>query len=89
MRAMAELGEGPYRSGLVAGKLARKTSEVSMTRQHLIASLKVSYGLQSTPLCEDEAARATWPAVHPDYASATPNHQIGFERAIDGSACAA
>jgi hypothetical protein len=36
MRAMAELGEGPYRSGLVAGKLARKTSEVSMTRQHLI-----------------------------------------------------
>jgi hypothetical protein len=36
MRAMAELGEGPYRSGLVADKLARKTSEVSMTRQHLI-----------------------------------------------------
>lgn len=36
MRAMAELGEGPYRSGVVAGKLARKTSEVSMTRQHLI-----------------------------------------------------
>jgi hypothetical protein len=36
MRAMAELGEGPYRSGLVAGKLARKTSEVSMTRQRLI-----------------------------------------------------
>ncbi len=36
MRAMAELGAGPYRSGLVAGKLARKTSEVSMTRQHLI-----------------------------------------------------
>jgi AAA ATPase domain len=36
MRAMAELGAGPYRSGLVAGKLGRKTSEVSMTRQHLI-----------------------------------------------------
>lgn len=36
MRAMAELGEGPYRSGLVAGKLARKTSEVSTVRQHLI-----------------------------------------------------
>jgi len=36
MRAMAELGGGPYRSGLVASKLARKTSEVSMTRQHLI-----------------------------------------------------
>jgi AAA ATPase domain len=36
MRAMAELGEGPYRSGLVAGKLGRKTGEVSMVRQHLI-----------------------------------------------------
>lgn len=36
LRAMAELGEGPYRSGLVAGKLARKTSEVSTIRQHLI-----------------------------------------------------
>jgi len=36
MRAMAELGAGPYRSGSVAGKLGRKTSEVSMTRQHLI-----------------------------------------------------
>jgi hypothetical protein len=36
MRAMADLGEGPYRSGMVAEKLARKTSEVSMTRQHLI-----------------------------------------------------
>jgi len=36
MRAMAELGEGPYRSGAVAAKLGRKTPEVSMTRQHLI-----------------------------------------------------
>jgi AAA ATPase domain len=36
MRAMAELGEGPYRSGEVAGKLGRRTTEVSMTRQHLI-----------------------------------------------------
>ena len=36
MRAMAEFGEGPYKSGLVAGKLARKTSEVSTVRQHLI-----------------------------------------------------
>jgi hypothetical protein len=36
MRAMAELGEGPYRSGKVAGKLGRSTSELSMTRQHLI-----------------------------------------------------
>ena len=36
MRAMAEFGEGPYRSGLVAGKLGRKTSEVSTVRQHLI-----------------------------------------------------
>jgi hypothetical protein len=36
MRAMAELGEGPYRSGQVAGKLGRSTSELSMTRQHLI-----------------------------------------------------
>jgi len=36
MRAMAELDEGPYRSGAVAAKLGRKTSEVSMVRQHLI-----------------------------------------------------
>lgn len=36
MRAMAELGEGPYRSGQVAGKLGRTTGELSMTRQHLI-----------------------------------------------------
>jgi hypothetical protein len=36
MRAMADLGEGPYRSGSVAAKLARKTGELSMTRQHLI-----------------------------------------------------
>jgi AAA ATPase domain len=36
MRAMAELGGGPYRSGLVAGKLGRRTSEVSTIRQHLI-----------------------------------------------------
>lgn len=36
MRAMAELGTGPYRSGSIAAKLGRKTSEVSMIRQHLI-----------------------------------------------------
>jgi hypothetical protein len=36
MSAMAELGEGPYRSGAVAAELGRKTTEVSMTRQHLI-----------------------------------------------------
>lgn len=36
MRAMAELGAGPYRSGDVAAKLGRKTSEVSMVRQRLL-----------------------------------------------------
>ena len=36
MRAMAELGSGPYRSGDVAAKLGRKTSEVSMLRQRII-----------------------------------------------------
>ena len=36
MRAMAELGEGPYRSGAVAAKLGRKTPEVSMVRQRLL-----------------------------------------------------
>jgi len=36
MRAMAELGEGPYKSGDVAAKLGRRTSEVSMTRQRLL-----------------------------------------------------
>lgn len=36
LRAMAELGEGPYRSGDVAGKLGRKTTDVSMIRQRLL-----------------------------------------------------
>jgi hypothetical protein len=36
MRAMAELGAGPYRSADVAAALGRRTSEVSMTRQRLI-----------------------------------------------------
>jgi len=36
MRAMAELGGGPYRSGDVAAKLGRKTSEVSVVRQRLL-----------------------------------------------------
>jgi len=36
MRAMAELGPGPYRSGEVAAKLGRKTPEVSMIRQRLL-----------------------------------------------------
>jgi len=36
MRSMAELGPGPYRSGDVAAKLDRKTSEVSMIRQRLL-----------------------------------------------------
>lgn len=36
MRAMAVLGSGPYRSGDVATKLGRKTSEVSMIRQRLL-----------------------------------------------------
>lgn len=36
MRAMAELGSGPYQSGDVATKLGRKTSEVSMIRQRLL-----------------------------------------------------
>lgn len=36
MRAMARLGSGPYKSGAVAAKLGRKTSEVSMIRQLLL-----------------------------------------------------
>lgn len=36
MRAMAELGEGPYKSGAVAAKLGRKTTEVSVIRQRLV-----------------------------------------------------
>ncbi len=36
MRAMAELGQGPYRSGDVAAKLGRKTAAVSMIRQRLL-----------------------------------------------------
>jgi len=36
MRAMAELGDGPYRSGEVATKLNRPASAVSPTRQDLI-----------------------------------------------------
>jgi hypothetical protein len=36
MRAMAELGEGPYRSGAVAGKLGKTTGAVSVIRQRLL-----------------------------------------------------
>lgn len=36
MRAMAELGDGPYKSGDVAAKLGRKTTDVSMIRQRLL-----------------------------------------------------
>lgn len=36
MRAMAELGAGPYRSGAVAAKLGRRTTEVSVIRQRLL-----------------------------------------------------
>jgi hypothetical protein len=36
MRAMAELGAGPYRSGAVAATLGRKTAAVSMIRQRLL-----------------------------------------------------
>jgi AAA ATPase domain len=36
MRAMAELGGGPYRSGAVAAKLGKTTAAVSMVRQRLL-----------------------------------------------------
>lgn len=36
MRAMAELGDGPYKSGDVAAKLGRKTTDVSVIRQRLL-----------------------------------------------------
>jgi hypothetical protein len=36
MRAMAELGDGPYRSGAVAAKLGKTTAAVSMVRQRLL-----------------------------------------------------
>ena len=36
MRAMAELGSGPYKSGDVAARLGRKTSDVSVVRQRLL-----------------------------------------------------
>ena len=36
LRAMAELGKGPYKSGAVAAKLGRKTTDVSPIRQKLI-----------------------------------------------------
>jgi len=36
MRAMAELGEGPYKSGAVAAALGRKPTAVSMIRQRLL-----------------------------------------------------
>jgi hypothetical protein len=36
MRAMAELGTGPYKSGDVAAQLGRKTSELSTVRQRLL-----------------------------------------------------
>lgn len=36
MRAMAQLGTGPYKSGDVAARLGRKTSELSTVRQRLL-----------------------------------------------------
>ncbi len=36
MRAMAELGAGPYKAGAVAAKLGRRTPELSVLRQRLI-----------------------------------------------------
>ncbi len=36
MRAMAELGSGPYRAGQIAKLLARKTSDLSVVRQRLL-----------------------------------------------------
>jgi hypothetical protein len=36
MRAMAELGAGPYKAGAVAAKLGRRTPEVSVVRQRLV-----------------------------------------------------
>lgn len=36
IRAMAELGVGPYKSGQVAGKLGRKTADISVVRQRLL-----------------------------------------------------
>jgi len=33
---MADLGAGPYKSGDVAAKLGRRTSELSMVRQRLL-----------------------------------------------------
>jgi hypothetical protein len=36
MRAMAELGRGPYRSGAIAAKLGKATAAVLMVRQRLL-----------------------------------------------------
>lgn len=36
MRAMAELGDGPYKAGDIAGKLGRRTEQVSVLRAQLI-----------------------------------------------------
>lgn len=36
MRAMAELGAGPYKSGAVAAKLGKTTAAISMVRQRLL-----------------------------------------------------
>jgi hypothetical protein len=36
MRAMAELGDGPYKSGAVATKLGKTTGAISMVRQRLL-----------------------------------------------------
>lgn len=48
MPAMAELGAEPYKSGDVASKLGRKTSEVSMIRQrHLDKGLVYATGCPS------------------------------------------
>jgi hypothetical protein len=37
MRAMADLGPGPHRSGDIAARLGRKVSSLATTREKLIA----------------------------------------------------
>lgn len=67
LRAMAELGPGPHRSGDVADQLGRKVTSLGPTRANLIAKGMVwspSHGdtAFTVPLC-DESMRRIMPGA--------------------------
>jgi hypothetical protein len=66
MRAMAELGAGPYKSGAVAAKLGRRTSEVSMIRQRLSTRAScMPPRTTDTSTSPSRGSASSWPGTCP------------------------